>query len=483
MDKSRLTTAPAVETPKPSTPLPKLRDSCVACASSKVKCHKQKPACSKCISRGITCEYVRSKRGGRNPAARSGTSSSTRSGAATSVSPVVARGSPQLPLSPVHWFDSLPTISDLSQAPATISVSSLSSGPMESSPSAEFAAMESDFGHYIAPASSSYFTENEKGMHLMGDLGGLNSFSMPFNDNDTPSLAETLPIHDEAGTSALFPSNPPSAVSSSSGHLFPSEFFSDTIQNNHDLEENLSQCRCSSWTIGLLKLFRTASAADLSQHPGNTTLAHHIQSIISRNRQATDRIDVILQCFYPHDSYLLVMLSMILMKVMDCYADAAQTKRLMGPEFAIGNENTSSTGSSGIKEHENNYTTGLGRSWEPSTPSPSANDRGRESYVSAAEGAYSARCLMHLLLGELHRPQRLVNQISGLLKAEEPKSSGHETSSPQLPNYSGLGTGSAGASPHPTYPFSDVLLRRLGLDLRRRLQRLLLEIRQALKSE
>lgn len=40
----------------------KLRDSCHACASSKVKCHKEKPTCSRCRKRGITCEYFAHRR-------------------------------------------------------------------------------------------------------------------------------------------------------------------------------------------------------------------------------------------------------------------------------------------------------------------------------------------------------------------------------------------------------------------------------------
>lgn len=53
-----------------STSMPKLRDSCVVCASSKVRCHRQKPSCSRCLKRKIACEYVTSKRDGRNPTGR-----------------------------------------------------------------------------------------------------------------------------------------------------------------------------------------------------------------------------------------------------------------------------------------------------------------------------------------------------------------------------------------------------------------------------
>ena len=44
---------------------PKLRDSCIACSASKVKCQKEKPTCSRCSERGLKCEYATSRRTGR----------------------------------------------------------------------------------------------------------------------------------------------------------------------------------------------------------------------------------------------------------------------------------------------------------------------------------------------------------------------------------------------------------------------------------
>ena len=43
----------------------KLRDSCTDCASSKVKCSKEKPTCARCTRRGVTCTYMVSRRTGR----------------------------------------------------------------------------------------------------------------------------------------------------------------------------------------------------------------------------------------------------------------------------------------------------------------------------------------------------------------------------------------------------------------------------------
>ncbi|PIB00654.1 Aflatoxin biosynthesis regulatory protein [Cercospora beticola] len=55
----------------------KLRDSCEICASAKVRCSKEKPSCSRCINRGLKCEYGLSRRNGRS-ATNNNSSSSNR---------------------------------------------------------------------------------------------------------------------------------------------------------------------------------------------------------------------------------------------------------------------------------------------------------------------------------------------------------------------------------------------------------------------
>ncbi len=55
---------------QPNTQSPrKLRDSCTDCASSKVKCSKEKPTCARCTRRGVTCTYMVSRRTGRTSSA------------------------------------------------------------------------------------------------------------------------------------------------------------------------------------------------------------------------------------------------------------------------------------------------------------------------------------------------------------------------------------------------------------------------------
>jgi hypothetical protein len=43
----------------------KIRDSCDGCSSQKIRCTKEKPACKRCASKGLVCEYSVSRRSGK----------------------------------------------------------------------------------------------------------------------------------------------------------------------------------------------------------------------------------------------------------------------------------------------------------------------------------------------------------------------------------------------------------------------------------
>lgn len=182
------------------------------------------------------------------------------------------------------------------------------------------------------------------------------------------------------------------------------------------------------------------------------------------------------------------MLCMILLKVMDSYADASNNKHAA---FArandLGGDDTDEGGSTSSDQNKS-----LGRLRALQTPSPASYGRRKDSIsifgCPGAEDAGSARSSMHMVLGELHRPQRLVNQLCERLKAGEAKGGAFDTSgsyhgSSGLNKWSILG-GGAGIGAQPSSGFlSDTLLRQLGLDLRTRLQKVSQEIRQALKRE
>lgn len=89
------------------------------------------------------------------------------------------------------------------------------------------------------------------------------------------------------------------------------------------------------------------------------------------------------------------------------------------------------------------------------------------------EGDDSARMARQLVLSELHRVQRLLNQLSTKLKVQAAKS-GADT-----PN--SLGGGDSDSET--TLPLSGLMLDQLGVDLRKQLKALSLEIVEGLRGE
>lgn len=292
------------------------------------------------------------------------------------------------------------------------------------------------------PATSSY----------LDDLGALNSFAMVFGGNDTLSSVENLLDLSQATTPLkVFPPG-------------PSDFNGDVLPNIQDQETDSNPCQCFLWTVSLAKQCFTESPPDPAPSPEAASPTRRIQAVVSQNKQAIDRIDAILQCSCYHDNYLLVMLSIILLKVIDAYADAATNKRPLSRRPVNGKANSTKNLDAGERGIHTNKT--------------------RSTYGSGTEVSKLARNSMHLILGELHRPQWLVNQLSTMLKAEAKISNGRETGTGQISVDAGPGNlSSINVHSGSGFTFSDVLLKQLGLDLRRRLQDLSLEIREALKRE
>ncbi|KAI1129228.1 hypothetical protein F5Y10DRAFT_238840 [Nemania abortiva] len=62
-----ITTPSPIPSPYPSMKTPKLRSSCDACGSAKVKCDRRQPHCSRCLSLGTVCVYGVSRKYGKPP--------------------------------------------------------------------------------------------------------------------------------------------------------------------------------------------------------------------------------------------------------------------------------------------------------------------------------------------------------------------------------------------------------------------------------
>lgn len=72
----------------------KLRASCDSCASSKVKCDKEQPACRRCPSGGIKCVYGVSRKHGKQPRRRRSNATDRRTPTQSLASPPVQEATP-----------------------------------------------------------------------------------------------------------------------------------------------------------------------------------------------------------------------------------------------------------------------------------------------------------------------------------------------------------------------------------------------------
>jgi Zn(2)-Cys(6) binuclear cluster domain-containing protein len=156
----------AATAPAPS----KFRDSCHACASSKVKCQKEKPTCSRCAKRGITCEYIVTKRAGRKH----------HENRSNNKTPPTRTATQALPGS--SWYTNPPTSSGVDYL---ISPSLIQLSPRQNTPTSSSDSFSSVFSP-IDPFVSSVLTNLSTGFDDF--FASTVSFPVPeMSDSDIPS--------------------------------------------------------------------------------------------------------------------------------------------------------------------------------------------------------------------------------------------------------------------------------------------------------
>lgn len=443
----RSTTAPVA---------PKLRDSCRACASSKLKCYKEKPTCSRCAKRGLICEYVVTKRGGRKQESQSSindsnTATSSSPSSSSSTATATMKATQPLP-SLSNWFaldaaissgDSLPSPAQVfpSPRPTTSSASSTFfpglSSPMDQSGSSAFTDLTTDLDDFSAsPISFSVPDMSDT------DFLGSRFFSTGVDNgsNGPASLFDTFPGSEDAVSELFGLSNPRSPPNS---HAF-STSDAHSYQGSRPTE---SPCFCLIRALGLMKqLFPSPSTAcTTSAIPGldKSTTLPTIQAVIAKNEHTIEAVSTMLQCSCSEDGYLLAIMSLIIFKVLGWYAAAARQT----PSVGDGNDS-----------HSEQVILG----------SPVVG-----SY--RLDGEDLTRMAAQLVLSELHRVQRLVNQLSTKLKMQTAKNGGMVNTP--------ISSASENADSETTSSLSAVMLDQLEVDLRKRLRTLSLEIVEGLRRE
>ncbi|KAK3680672.1 C6 zinc finger domain protein [Podospora appendiculata] len=457
----------------------KLRDSCHACAVSKVKCPKEKPACSRCESRGISCQYFFTRRPGRRRESESssnrlsrttsGNSSNSKSNRdAHSAAELdneennngVSKDNDTIQVLPQHavganFFPGSPT------PPASLSRGG--SSYMGSHPGLSISTSPK-LDNLFGPDSSDAFSVLEENMMFpeLGDfssemhdmdfiISGMDSpFGMPemvdrgtiphsTRDSDIGSLLMPATKSSQTSTAAGSP-EAPTTVSSHSLHSpwKPSMAPSTTS----------TTCGCVMQALDLLQSLvstqsnpPTANGSPDSIAISNPTSDISARTVLLENKQGIETVNRMIACpACVHDSFLLTLSSMIVLKILERYATAARTQS----HRAAG---------------------------EAERVSSSAGDADRHG---------RGRMAAQLVLSELHRVQRLVKQLSPRLKGSRGES-GREAG--MVMNLWGQGQVEAeGEMVTGTAPFSAGTLDRVESDLRKSLSALSAEIIHMLRQ-
>jgi hypothetical protein len=312
-----------------------------------------------------------------------------------------------------------------------------------------------------------------------------NSFSIPeLSDSDILGQSHFFPTSIDSNTGRNITSTNSSENLFENFHLFqdgipdfPAFSKSSSISDNHgsplDAQSSSNNstrggdnlCYCLVRALGLMKqLFPnptsnfTSAMEDVDQQPQQSNIAPpSIQTVISKNQDTIEAISTMLNCSCAHDGYLLTIMSLIVFKVLGWYAAAAAPKSASSDEDNSGAQTPSTTHSRKLSNSEMviQDTAVVG------------------SYC--LEGADADRMAAQLVLSELHRVQRLVNQLSAKLKLQI----AHET---PFSNESSHGSSYKSDDSDFTVPLSAVTLDQIIVDLRKRLRALSVNIVEGLRS-
>ncbi|RFU26776.1 hypothetical protein B7463_g9559, partial [Scytalidium lignicola] len=397
----------------------KLRDSCHACALSKVKCHKERPTCSRCARRGTTCEYFVTKRPGRK-GLRHKDSNAGNNDKVNVVQPALPGGcdahdsttSTCAPLSTIrssssNCLDLTPpdhnsnSIEHSNSSPSvSISLDIFSSllMPLESYPSSVPVGMSYDLERFLTPPANildldafdpNNFTHGRSELDslltsptsiLDLDVFDPNNFTQGRNDLDgfLTSPTNILDWNDfdsnnfsQGCSDIAIPININSELVSGTSDI---DIASPSLSGSSDTSN--STCRC---LVQALDLVLANSQPSTSPYYASTTSN---SDVIVENKHTIESVTNMLKCSCSEDGYVLSMLSMIVVKMLGQYASAI---RKQASNTIVRGDNLHVS----TKEH---------------------------ILRPPEDGQALDRMAAQAILGELHCVQQLVDQLSMKLK-------------------------------------------------------------------
>ena len=494
---------------------PKLRDSCEVCASSKIKCSKEKPTCARCAKRGLRCEYFEAKRAGRKH--RLGKKPQNEGSDRDDNSDVYSLqnndedndddNATNASVSNDNFHSPTTDMFMLTgSTPSTTIPSSAPPGMSDTFPTSDLSFQQSHHTPSHPDLFSSLFTfspaPNPPPSTVVPQTANPNLnfddfFTSPFSSGamdtmDTSMDTSTPSTFAPSSNMFSLPGSAPQSHSSFSGSGTPATSLSDDMFSNmlgnmslpglgpsisHDSGSVASlsdiQCTypyrsdspstpcCLVKALGLIKeLFPNASPACTSADGSVDNLSNQprsIQVVIADNKETTDAVSQIFQCSCSHSPYLLLILAVIVFKVMGWYA------------AAVSETQSRADGAGGSPPNPDLIRRSSSVHSELVLPEANA-----ANYVPCAnvdqQHEDQSRLTAQLVLSELHRVQRLVSHLSERLKASSSRST-----------LSGLNTPNSSADTHTDrlassllepVPFSTTMLVQLESDLRTRLRTL-----------
>ncbi|KAF5853680.1 hypothetical protein GGP41_006468 [Bipolaris sorokiniana] len=303
----------------------KLRDSCEACAASKVKCHKQKPTCSRCQRRGTPCHYLATKRTGR------------RSDSAT-LSPLAA--------SMLHCeqfdFDS----------------SFSTSTPMSSTYSTD---NETFLHQFLTPTSSfpgATYSQSAYDWTSTTPNDGLFTVQPTFAATTLCTSSNSPGFGPGAASPVNLAMDPGGNLPSSVSLWAPTVYETSSVDMPPVLEPGIeSQPSAPNLTTPALDTCLTQATKIMQQQFHQSTLGSSnisckllkqegvtnaagpaLDRVIEANKQYINQVDTMLQCQCLNDGYLLTIISLIVFKILDSYGAAASESEVRNAKVGAAEE-------------------------------------------------------------------------------------------------------------------------------------------------
>jgi hypothetical protein len=395
----------------------KLRESCEACASSKVKCSKDKPTCSRCDERAIPCQYFVTQKTGRKQRRRDTRNDSIDiSTSCQSMAPPssVSRcfSQPDLPTG-VSISDSLFSAPDGNSNACSSLEDFMASLPMASSfpPLTPAQSLSTCSTREYTPESFSTFNF------------GLDQLDTLLQPNDTSLSTEALDT--DLVEFAPFPTANPLQTPCDANSLSSADGLELAMQLMMQLsrqEEDLSSCSTP-----------TPPATSPSQ----------LDTTINRNKKVIETVSTMLQSRDSLDGYCLIVICLVISKVLSTYVVAVHASRTCRFSQLQHRPSTSSSTISGWSS----ITTELGSTDITDKVDPVAAQR---------------------VLQEFHNAQVSVDQLGARMElcAKRNRSFGNCVD---------------GDVSVPGFPFSATVMEQLYGELRKRLSALSLELLDDLK--